>query len=160
MSKRIKALAMFAMVTVTVGLFSLPQFALADGNCKNLKGNLSVVNNFDGTTSGTITRGGKLNGTTRATFSSAPIPTPDASTISYIDNFSVTTQKGILATSNVAIYDTGKGLFSEIARIVPDASTGDFAGATGVLFINGQTTDGGTTFQAGIEGEICFISGQ
>ncbi|PXW89942.1 hypothetical protein C8R34_10399 [Nitrosomonas sp. Nm84] len=160
MSKRIKVLAMLAMVTATVGLFLLPQLALADGNCKNLKGNLSVVNNFDGTTSGTITGGEKLNGTTRATFSSTPIPTPDASTISYIDNFSVTTQKGILATSNVAIYDTGRGLFSEIARIVPDASTGDFAGATGVLFISGQTTDGGATFQAGIEGEICFISGQ
>ncbi len=160
MNRRIKTLAMFAMVTVTTSLFSLPQLALADGNCKNLKGNLSVVNNFDGTTSGTITRGEKLNGTTRATFSSAPIPTPDASTISYIDNFSVTTQKGILATSNVAIYDTGRGLFSEIARIDPNVSTGDFAGATGVLFINGQTTDGGVTFQAGIEGEICFISRQ
>lgn len=160
MSKRIKALAMLAMVTVAVGLFSLPQLALADGNCKNLKGDLTVVNNLDGTTSGTITQGGKLNGTTKATFSSAPIPTPDAGTVSYIDNFSVTTHRGVLATSNVAIYDTGRGLFSEIARIDPNASTGDFAGATGALFINGLTTDSGATFQAGIEGEICFISGQ
>lgn len=160
MSKRIKTLSMLAMVTVTVGLFSLPQLALADGNCKNLKGDLSVVNNLDGTTSGTITGGGKLNGTTRATFSSALIPTPEEGTFSYIDNFSVTTQEGILATSNVAIYDTGRGLFSEIARIEPSASTGDFAGATGVLFINGQTTDDGATFQAGIKGEICFISGR
>lgn len=160
MNRRIKTLALPAMVIITIGLFSLPQLALADGNCKNLKGNLSVVNNFDGTTSGTITQGGKLNGTTKATFSSALIPTPDANTFSYIDNFSVTTHKGVLATSNVAIYDIGRGLFSEIARIEPNASTGDFAGATGVLFINGQTTDGGATFQAGIEGEICFISEQ
>ena len=159
MNRGTKRLAMFAMVTVAVGLFSLPQLALANGNCKNLKGNLSVVNNFDGTTSGTITQGGKLNGTTKATFSSAPVPTPDTNTISYIDNFSVTTQTGVLGTSNVAIYDTVRGLFSEIARIDPNASEGDFAGATGVLFIIGQTTDGGATFQGKIEGEICFISG-
>lgn len=160
MNRRIKTLSMLAMITVTAGLLSLPQLASANGNCKNLKGNLSVVNNLDGTTSGTITQGGKLNGTTKATFSSAPAPTPDAGTISYIDNFSVTTHKGVLETSNIAIYDTVRGLFSEIARIEPNASEGDFAGATGVLFINGQTTDGGATFQAKIEGEICFISGQ
>lgn len=160
MNGRIKTLVMLAMVTVTVGLFSLPQLALANGNCKNLKGNLSVVNNFDGTTSGTITQGGKLNGTTKAIFSSGLVATPDPNTFSYIDNFSVTTHRGVLATSNVAIYDTVRGLFTEIARIEPNASEGDFAGATGVLFINGQTTDGGATFQAKIEGEICFISGQ
>jgi len=39
-----------------------------------MNGNLSVVNNLDGTTSGTITQGGKLNGTTKAIFNSAPIP--------------------------------------------------------------------------------------
>ena len=160
MNRRIKRLAMLAMITIAIGLFSLPQLALANGNCKNLKGNLSVVNNFDGTTSGTITQGGKLNGTTQATFSSVPVPTPDAGTISYIDNFSVTTSKGVLVTSNVAIYDTEKGFFSEIARIEPNISEGNFAGAAGVLFINGHTTDGGATFQAKIDGEICFISGR
>lgn len=151
-------MTMLTIVTVTVGLFSLPQLALAGSNCKNVKGNLSVVNNFDGTTSGSITQGGKLNGITKAIFSSGLVATPDPNTFSYIDNFSVTTHKGVLATSNVAIYDTVKGLFSEIARIEPNASKGDFAGATGVLFINGQTTDGGATFQAEIKGEICFIS--
>jgi len=47
-------------------------------------------------------------------------------------------------------------LFSAVNRIDPNASTGDFAGATGVLYINGKTTDGGVTFQAEITGEICF----
>jgi len=45
-----------------------------------------------------------------------------------------------------------------IARIDPDASTGDFAGATGVLYINAKTTDGGATDQAEIAGEICFAN--
>jgi hypothetical protein len=48
-------------------------------------------------------------------------------------------------------------VFSAIARIDPDASTGDFAGATGVLYISGKTTDGGATFQGEITGEICFV---
>jgi hypothetical protein len=50
------------------------------------------------------------------------------------------------------------GLFSEIARIDSNASTEDFAGATGALYINGKTADGGATFQAEITGEICFAN--
>jgi hypothetical protein len=40
-------------------------------------------------------------------------------------------------TQNVGIFDVATGVFSAIGRIDPDASTGDFAGATGVLYING-----------------------
>ena len=36
---------------------------LAVSDCQKVKGIESVVNNGDGTTSGTITQGGKLNGT-------------------------------------------------------------------------------------------------
>jgi hypothetical protein len=45
-----------------------------------------------------------------------------------------------------------------MARINPNASSGRFAGATGVLFISGKTTDGGATFQSNINGEICFAT--
>jgi hypothetical protein len=61
-------------------------------------------------------------------------------------------------THNVGIFDVVTGVFSAIDRIDPDASTGDFAGATGVLYINGKTTDGGATIQAEITGEICFAN--
>lgn len=71
---RIKTFAVLAMVSAVVGLFSLPELTLANGNCKSMNGNLSVVNNLDGTTSGTITQGGKLNGITKAIFNSAPVP--------------------------------------------------------------------------------------
>ena len=158
MNRKILKFEMLATIIITVGLFSLPGLVRANDNCTNVKGNLSVVNNLDGTTSGIITQGGKLNGTTKATFSSAPVPTPDAGTISYIDNFSITTSKGTLVTSNVAIYDTANGFFSEIARINSNSSEGHFMGARGTLFINGYTTDAGATFQAKIEGEICSTS--
>jgi hypothetical protein len=84
-------------------------------------------------------------------------PTPDANTFSYTDDFTVTTKKGVVKTHNVGIFDVATGLFSEIARIDPNASTGNFAGATGVLYINGTSADGGATFQAEIPGEICFV---
>lgn len=160
MNLRIRTLATLVMISLTACLFSLPQATLAadDGDCKKAKGNLSVVNNGNGTTSGTITQGGKLNGATQAVFTSALTPTPDPNTFSYTDDFTVTTNGGVLKTRNVSLFDVVTGSFSEIARIDPNASTGDFAGATGVLYINGKTTDGGATFQAEISGEICFAN--
>lgn len=155
MNLKIRTLVTLALVALTIGLFSLPQSVAAVSNCQQAKGNLSVVNNGNGTTSGTITQSGKLNGTTQAAFTSALTPTPDPNTFSYTDDFTVTTNRGILKTRNVGLFDVATRLFSEIARIDQNASTGDFAGATGVLYINGKTTDGGATFQAEITGEIC-----
>ncbi|NTU82293.1 MAG: hypothetical protein HGA45_23425 [Chloroflexales bacterium] len=144
-----------AVIILAMGLFALAQPAAAASDCTRAKGNLLVADNGNGTTSGTITQGGKLNGTTHAVFTSGLTATPDANTFSYTDDFTVTTNKGVLKTHNIGIFDVGLGLFSEIARIDPNASTGAFAGATGVLYINGTTTDGGATFQAEITGEIC-----
>jgi len=158
MKLRCTAVAMFALVALTIGLISLPQSAAAANDCKQAKGNLSVVNNFNGTTSGTITQAGRLNGTTQSNFTSAFTPTPDPNTFSFTDDLTVTTRKGVLRTHNVAIFDLATGLFSAINRIDSNTSTGDFAGATGVLYVNGKTTDGGATFQAEISGEICFAN--
>jgi len=118
-----------------------------------VKGNLS-----GGGGGGTITQGEILNGTTQAVFTSMFAPTPDPTTFSFTDDLTVTTHRGVLKTHNVAIFDTARGVFSAIDRIDPHASTGDFAGATGVLYINGRTPDGGATIQAEITGEICFAN--
>ena len=153
MKLKIRILATFALVALTIGLFPLAQSASAVSDCKKVKANLS-----GGGGSGTITQGGRLNGTTQAMFTSAFTPTPDPNTFSFTDDLTVTTRKGVLKTHNVGIFDTATGLFSAINRIDPNASTGDFAGATGVLYINGKTSDGGATFQAEIAGEICFAN--
>ena len=155
MKVRITTLVTSALVALTICLFPLVQSTSALSDCRKAEGNVSVVNNGNGTTSGTITNGDKLNGTTEAVFTSGFTPTPDPNTLSYTDDFTVTTNQGVLKTHNVGIFNAATGLFSEIARIDPNASTGDFAGATGVLYINGKSTDGGATFQAEITGEIC-----
>ena len=153
-----RTLTTFALVALIIGLFPLAQSASAVSDCKQAKGNLSVVNNGNGTTSGIITQGGRLNGTTQANFTSAFTPTPDATTFSFTDDLTLTTNKGDLKTHNVGVFDVATGLFSAVNRIDPSASTGDFAGATGVVYISGKTTDGGATFQAEITGEICFAN--
>ena len=148
-----KKLTTTALVALTIGLFTLTQSASAASDCKKVKANLSGGGGF-----GTITQGGKLNGTTQAVFTSMFTPTPDLTTFSFTDDLTVTTyHHGVLKTHNVAIFDVARGVFSAIDRIDPNASTGDFAGATGVLYINGRTPDGGATIQAEITGEICFV---
>lgn len=153
MKLKLRTLTTFTLVAVTIGLFSLPPLSAAVSNCKKVQGNLS-----GGAGTGTITQGGILDGTTQAVFTSAFAPTPDATTFSFTDDLTVTTDKGVLKTHNVAIFDVVAGAFSAIDRIDPNASTGDFAGATGVLYINGKSADGGATIQAEITGEICFAN--
>lgn len=158
MNARTRKLMTLVAVVLTFSLFPLEQSASvqsARSNCRNVKGNLNEVSNPTGTT-GRITNGGILNGTTQLIFTSGVLPTPDPSTSSYTTDFTVTTNRGVLKTHNVGIFDFAIGFFTEIARIDPNASTGRFAGATGVLFTSGKTTDGGATFQSRITGEICL----
>ena len=155
MKLAIRSRVALAVIALSIGLLALSQPAVAASDCTKAQGTLVVANNGNGTTSGTITQGGKLNGSTQAVFTSAFTPTPDVNTISYTDDFTVTTDKGVLTAHNVGVFDVVLGLFSEIARIDPSASTGAFAGATGVLYISGTTSDGGATFQAEITGKIC-----
>ena len=156
MNPRSGTLPTLAAIALTACLYSQAAWAGNHGSCTEARGHLSVVNNGNGTTSGTISQGGRLNGSTQALFTSGLTFTPDPNTFSYTDDFAVTSSGGVLRTRNVGIFDVVAGLFSEIARIDPSASTGRFAGANGVLYINGTTTDGGATFQAEITGEVCY----
>ena len=156
MNIRNRIAATFAFVALTIGLFSSSPSVWAGKDCLPVKGNESVVDNGNGTTSGAIKQGGRLDGFTQTVFTSGLIPTSDPTSFSFTDDLTVTTDKGTLQTHNVTLFDGASWAFSAIARIDPNASTGDFAGVTGVLYINGNTTDNGVTYQAEITGEICF----
>lgn len=155
MNAKTRKLMTLVAVVLILCLFPATQSTATVNECRRVKGSLSDVSNPTGTT-GTITNGGILNGTTQLVFTSGVFSTPDPNTFSYTDDFTITTNQGQLKTSNVGIFDAGTGLFSEIGRINPNTSTGRFAGATGVLFTSGKTTDGGATFQSRITGEICL----
>ena len=157
MTVRNRMLATFAVVAITLGL-SLPSRSVsAIGGCHKVKGHESAVLNTEtGTASGVITQGGILNGTTLVVLTSDFTPTPDPSTFSFTDDFTLTTARGVLVTHNVTITNFASGVGTAIAHIDPNASTGVFAGATGVLYLNAITPDGGATSEAEITGEICF----
>ena len=112
------------------------------------------------TTSGTVTEGNILSGKTLTIFTSAAFPTPVSSMVSYSGDLTITTNQGQLKVLNVYLYDSGTGLFTVLGRIDSNSSTGRFAGATGVLYINGKTV--GTaipfTYPASISGEICLAN--
>jgi hypothetical protein len=60
----------------------------------------------------------------------------------------------------VFLYDLGTGLFTVLAHIDPKLSTGRFAAATGVLYINGKTvgTAAPIKYPSNLSGEICFAN--
>jgi hypothetical protein len=63
-----------------------------------------------------------------------------------------------LKTSNVYVYNFVTGLWTAMGRIDADMSTGRFAGATGVLYFNGETIGvlPNQSYPSAITGEIWF----
>ncbi len=133
-----------------------------NSNCKQAKGNwFDTIDLNTGGTTGTITNGGILNGTTETVYNPAFVFTPDPNVVSYIAETTITTNQGQLKTSNVYIYNFVTGLWTAMGRINPETSTGRFAGATGVLYFNGKTIGDLPlqSYPSDITGEICFAGG-
>jgi len=86
---------------------------------------------------GTVTQGGILNGTSVTVFSPAVTPTPDPDTLSFSFDWTVTTVQGQLKASFVNLFNVITGVTTCMGSIDPNNSTGRFAGASGVLFMNG-----------------------
>lgn len=110
---------------------------------------------------------GFLNGTTRfratglggAVVGEASIVTPPAepaTTWSYSGELVLTTHLGTLTFSDVGIFDTFGGTFSEIDRVT-DAS-GIFEDASGTLFMFGQAYADGSGFEGDVRGTLCVPS--
>jgi hypothetical protein len=158
MNATTRKLMTLVAVVLTIGLVFLEQSATAQSanNCMKVKARLIDVSSGGNTVTGTITNGGILNGTSETVFSSVFLPTPDPNTVSFTaDDYTLTTNRGVLKAHNVYIFDFARGLATALYRIDPNTSTGVFAGATGVLYVNGKSIDVGTV-QADITGEICF----
>ena len=89
-----------------------------------------------------ITRGGILNGTAEYVWDPATgsVRVTDPDVVSWFTTLTLTTKRGELkAYNNVFLYNLVTGLWTSMARINPAASTGIFAGATGILYFNGST---------------------
>ena len=141
-----------------LALFTTEQPGLAESNCRQVKGQQAAI--FDpvtNTSTGSITKGGLLNGTALEVFGTAVAPTPDPTTVSFTADFTIATTHGELKASNVYILDVITGLAAILGRINPTTSTGTFAGATGVLYIAGKTISfDPVTVQGEVTAEICL----
>ncbi|MEK7705839.1 MAG: hypothetical protein AAB426_12835 [Myxococcota bacterium] len=86
----------------------------------------------------------------------ASIVTPPAepgSTWSYSGALDLTTRFGVLSFTDVGVFDTAGGTFSEIDRV--RAGSGIYEGATGTLFMFGHAYADGSGFEGDVRGEIC-----
>jgi hypothetical protein len=139
-------------------LFTGQESALSQSNCTPAKGQQDgVFDSSTNTTTGEITRGGWLDGTTLDAFHGAVLPTPDPTTVSFTGDFTLTTIHGELKASNVYIFNFVTGNAAVLAHIDPTTSTGTFAGATGILYFAGKTISFSPfVTQAKVSGEVCF----
>ena len=126
----------------------------ASSNCVKVHGNATGV--FNGVSVDIkITGAGLLNGTGQVTFdfASGTLPTPEPNSFTYRGDYTINTQQGQLKLRYVALDQVGPPFIHiDIARVVPAASTGRFAGATGVIYTKGDGVN------AEFTGEICFAN--
>ena len=163
-----KTIMLMTLVTVvlTFGLLPLEQSTAArpakmaqseNSNCKHVKGDL-MVNFGPGTASGTISNAGVLNGTIATVFNAGSIvPTADPTTVTFTGDSTITTNRGVLVTHDVYVFDFARSLGPGMLRIDSAASTGDFAGATGVIYLNVRFGDN-VSGQASLAGQICLAN--
>ena len=110
-------------------------------------------------TTGVISGGGILRGTTRFTaLALGPAAGEPPTTLSYSGELVVTTKHGSITFSDAGIFDTDPSVsaFSELDRVVAGSGSGRFLGASGLLFIAGTASAGGTVFEGDLRGEVCI----
>ena len=169
--RKIKKSNLLAITMVTVMLFTIPWKISAgeyadDNACFRVRGKITTTlvppdgpcdSPIGICTEGIITKGGILNGTTYyVTGRSAPgagIDDFDPNTVlSYAGELTITTKHGTLSTNDLGVVDYIEGVFSEFDIIT--GGTGIFTGATGTLYIFGETTADG--FKGKIKGNLCL----
>ena len=141
-----------------------PQLTLAqstNSNCKKLKGHgVQVFDPATGVVSGAVTNAGILNGTLEEVIDIAGgfVFTPDPTVVSYRSSLTITTIHGQLRARPVTTQSIVTGAGGEWANIDPSASTGRFAGATGLIYIAFKPVGDPSVgpYVADITGEVCF----
>jgi hypothetical protein len=155
----------FATIVLAAGILAWPAAADANG-CKQIHGQIvsdpilgCAASPIGLCTAGTFTGNRGLRGTTSFVADSAAPGPPTAPnpawTISYSGILQISTADGTLVTRDTGTFDQLTGLFASYDVIDGAASSGRFAGASGLLFAGGETVDGRFVTRV-ISGEICF----
>jgi hypothetical protein len=150
-----------AAILFALSPLCLPQRSLAENNCKEVKGkSVEAFNPASNAATGNITDGGWLDGTTVSAFNSQGVATHDPTEFNFTSTFTLTTDQGQLKGSRNFILDLVTGQGVSMVKIDPATSTGIFAGATGVLFLNllkSTTVTVGPYYEV-VGGQVCFAA--
>jgi len=159
MKTTLDATRLIPLATAILGIFALAPSAFGEKTeCKDAKGRLVDIYSGGATTFGTITEGGWLDGTTLTVFPSAYVVTPNPSVVAYTGTLTITTNHGQLKVGNVYLYNFVTGQGTVFGNVDPAGSTGIFAGATGVIFLNltATTGSGPVDYHETVSGQVCF----
>jgi hypothetical protein len=146
--------------TLTLALLCSTQHVLAESKCKPAKGNfIETFEPQSNSATGTITDGKSLDGTTVSIFNSLGLPTADPAELTFTSIFTLKTEQGELKGSRNYILDIVAGQGVSMVKLNPGASTGKFAGATGVLFLNliKSTTVALGPYYEVVGGQVCLV---
>jgi hypothetical protein len=147
---------------------TIPDFAVPDrsasekSNCKKARGHFVEFWGGGNDFTGKLTNGGWLDGTTLVVLTSVGFPTPVPSAFSYTGDHTLTTSRGELKGTRLFTSDLSTGWGFDMTNIDPNASTGIFAGATGVLYVyltESNTDPPPTSYVNEIRGLVCFAPG-
>lgn len=145
--------------------------AQTDQVCKRLNAQLMTIATLEGCTSpvdfcaeGVIVGDGLVQGKTYATIlgliESVGFPgTEPPTTLGYVGDRLIETQKGDLNLRLTGVFDTARGEFSELERVLVDGGTGIFEGATGTVYVTGTSNAAGNEYYGQITGTICHRPG-
>jgi hypothetical protein len=158
---------------LSLGLLTLEESALAqeesrvghsrDFNCYAIKGEAQDTWPGAGFVStGVITRSGALNGTTEYVYDTDGFPTPDPTMVTFGAGLTLSTRYGLVKARVVFLFNVATGIWTSIATIDPDTSTGKFAGAIGTLWYPNGTTinldNGAQVYPADLTGQVCLAT--
>ena len=131
-------------------------------SCKDARGNLVEFYGGGNDSRGRLTNGGWLDGATLVVFNSPGFPTPVPNAFTFSGTHTLTTNHGQLKGTRLFLYDNGAGWGMDMTIIDPSASTGIFAGATGVVYgnqVKNNTAPPPTTYLSEVRAFICFARG-
>jgi hypothetical protein len=111
---------------------------------------------------GVITHSGLLRGTTRYVYDTDAFPTPDPNVVTFGTELTNTTNHGVVKARVLFLFNVATGIWTSIATIDPNTSTGRFVGAIGTLWYPNGTTialdKGAQVYPSDITGQVCLAT--
>jgi hypothetical protein len=111
---------------------------------------------------GVVRHSGLLNGTTEYLYDTDAFPTPDPDMVTFGAGLTVATKHGLVGARVVNLFNVATGIWTAIATIDPNTSTGKFAGATGTLWYPNGTTialeNGAQVYPSDLTGQVCLAT--